>query len=137
MLKAISLAAFCAPLLLAAPALAQVTQTYTYDANGRLKTVATTSSGGSHTSTYDYDLADNRTARSQVGTGVFAENQNGTLRFAALRLDLGGLDEGGTTWLPNLPSQLRNGGFDVEPTNSGMATNGQRLPDSLSNDEAN
>lgn len=57
---------------LPAAAIAQVAQTYSYDGNGRLTTVGTTSSTGTHSSTYTYDDADNRTARSQTGTGSYA-----------------------------------------------------------------
>ncbi len=60
--------------VLAAPGagLAQVTQTYTYDANGRLTGVATSGGAGTHTSAYAYDDADNRTSRSQTGTSAWA-----------------------------------------------------------------
>lgn len=61
-------------LTMAAPAasLAQVTQTYSYDANGRLTGVSTTGSPGANTAAYVYDDANNRTSRSQTGT-VYAE----------------------------------------------------------------
>lgn len=55
-----------------AAAVAQVTQTYTYDANGRLTGVTTTGSGGTNTAAYAYDDADNRTSRSQTGTTAYA-----------------------------------------------------------------
>lgn len=59
-------------LLSASPVIAQVTQTYQYDANGRLTGVTTTGSGGTNTATYDYDDADNRTSRSQTGATAWA-----------------------------------------------------------------
>ncbi|HEY0599381.1 RHS repeat domain-containing protein [Brevundimonas sp.] len=52
--------------------LAQVTQTYSYDANGRLTGVVTTGGAGTHTSAYAYDAANNRTSRSQTGTSAWA-----------------------------------------------------------------
>lgn len=57
---------------LPAVAIAQVTQTYQYDANGRLTGVTTTGSGGTNTAAYTYDDADNRTSRSQTGTSAYA-----------------------------------------------------------------
>lgn len=57
---------------LACPASAQVVQTYTYDANGRLTGISTTGSGGTNTVAYVYDDADNRTSRSQTGTSAYA-----------------------------------------------------------------
>lgn len=53
-------------------ALAQVTQTYSYDGNGRLTGVSTTRSGGTNTAAYAYDDADNRTSRSQTGSTTWA-----------------------------------------------------------------
>ena len=60
--------------ILVAPgvSLAQVTQTYGYDANGRLTGVVTSGSAGTHTSAYAYDGAHNRTSRSQTGTTAWA-----------------------------------------------------------------
>lgn len=52
--------------------LAQVTQSYSYDANGRLTGVVTSGGAGTHTSAYAYDGANNRTARSQTGTTAWA-----------------------------------------------------------------
>jgi YD repeat-containing protein len=52
--------------------LAQVTQTYSYDANGRLTGVVTTGTAGTHTSAYAYDAANNRTSRSQTGVTTWA-----------------------------------------------------------------
>ncbi|MDP2182351.1 MAG: RHS repeat domain-containing protein [Actinomycetota bacterium] len=52
--------------------LAQVTQSYSYDANGRLTGVVSTGGAGTHTSTYAYDAAHNRTSRSQTGTTAWA-----------------------------------------------------------------
>lgn len=49
-----------------------VTQTYQYDANGRLTGVTTTGAAGTNTAAYVYDDADNRTSRSQTGT-AYAE----------------------------------------------------------------
>jgi len=57
---------------LPAAALAQVTQTYSYDPNGRLTGVTTTGSAGTNTAAYVYDDADNRTSRSQTGTAAYA-----------------------------------------------------------------
>ena len=51
---------------------AQVVQSYTYDANGRLTGVATSGSAGTHASTYAYDRADNRVSRSQTGASAWA-----------------------------------------------------------------
>jgi len=53
-------------------AIAQVTQTYNYDANGRLTGVTTTGSAGTNAAVYAYDDADNRTSRSQTGTTAYA-----------------------------------------------------------------
>lgn len=60
--------------MLAAPGAgqAQVTQSYSYDANGRLTGVATSNGASAHTSAYAYDGADNRTSRSQTGTSAWA-----------------------------------------------------------------
>lgn len=55
-------------LLVPGAVLAQVTQSYSYDANGRLTGVVTTGGAGTHTSAYTYDAANNRTSRSQTGT---------------------------------------------------------------------
>ncbi len=49
-----------------------VTQSYQYDANGRLTGVTTTGAAGTNTAAYVYDDADNRTSRSQTGT-AYAE----------------------------------------------------------------
>jgi hypothetical protein len=58
-----------AALLYAAqPAAAQVTQTYTYDANGRLIAVATANPTGGVTTGYDLDAADNRVLREAYAT---------------------------------------------------------------------
>lgn len=54
------------------PASAQVTQSYSYDASGRLTGVATSGGAGTHTSAYAYDRANNRTSRSQTGTTAWA-----------------------------------------------------------------
>lgn len=69
------LVSVCVALALAvvpAAASAQVTQTYQYDANGRLTGVATTGAAGTNTAAYAYDDADNRTSRSQTGTTAYA-----------------------------------------------------------------
>lgn len=68
------LAAFSGAVVLVAPgaSLAQVTQSYSYDANGRLTGVVTTGGAGTHTSAYAYDAANNRTSRSQTGTTAWA-----------------------------------------------------------------
>lgn len=60
--------AFVAP----GASLAQVTQSYSYDANGRLTGVVTSGGSGTHTSAYAYDGANNRTSRSQTGTTAWA-----------------------------------------------------------------
>jgi YD repeat-containing protein len=86
---------------------AQVTQTYTYDANGRLVAVATSSSGGSHASSYTYDDANNRTARSQVGTGVFASLDDGFLRFAAIRIAGERSEDSSDLLISSIPEWLR------------------------------
>ncbi len=59
---------------LAAPSvcLAQVTQSYSYDANGRLTGVVTSNGTNTHASAYAYDDANNRTARNQVGATTWA-----------------------------------------------------------------
>src|SRR5688572_30781663 len=57
---------------LPAAAIAQVTQSYEYDGNGRLVEVTTTGSGGTNTAAYVYDDADNRISRSQTGTTAYA-----------------------------------------------------------------
>ena len=57
---------------LPAAAIAQVTQTYQYDGNGRLIGVTTTGSAGTNTATYAYDDAHNRTSRNQTGTTAYA-----------------------------------------------------------------
>lgn len=46
---------------------AQVTQSYSYDANGRLIGVITSNGTSAHTSAYTYDDANNRVERSQTG----------------------------------------------------------------------
>ena len=51
---------------------AQVTQTYQYDANGRLTGVTTTGASGTNTSAYVYDDANNRVSRTQTGTTAYA-----------------------------------------------------------------
>lgn len=68
------LAASLGAVILFAPgvSLAQVTQSYSYDANGRLTGVVTTGGGNTHTSAYAYDGADNRTSRSQSGATTWA-----------------------------------------------------------------
>lgn len=53
-------------------AAAQVTQSYTYDGNGRLVGVSTVGSAGTNTAAYAYDDADNRTSRSQTGSTAYA-----------------------------------------------------------------
>ena len=68
------LAAFSGAVVLVAPgaSLAQVTQSYSYDANGRLTGVVTTGAAGTNTAAYAYDDANNRTSRSQTGTSAWA-----------------------------------------------------------------
>jgi hypothetical protein len=69
-----TLPVFLAAAELVAPgaALDQVTQTYSYDAHGRLTGVVTSGGAGTHTSAYAYDGANNRTSRSQTGTTAWA-----------------------------------------------------------------
>lgn len=71
-MKVIAASACALALVLPGAAWAQVTQTYSYDANGRLTGVVTTGGGNTHTSTYAYDDASNRTARSQTGATTWA-----------------------------------------------------------------
>ena len=59
-------------LVVPSTSLAQVTQSYSYDANGRLTGVVTTNGGSTHTSAYAYDAANNRTSRSQSGASTWA-----------------------------------------------------------------
>lgn len=68
------LAASLGALVLVVPgsSLAQVTQSYSYDANGRLIGVVTSGGAGTHTSAYGYDAANNRTYRGQSGTTAWA-----------------------------------------------------------------
>lgn len=61
--------------LIATEASAQVTQSYSYDANGRLVGVSTTGGAGTNTATYTYDDANNRTYRSQSGVTAYAALQ--------------------------------------------------------------
>jgi YD repeat-containing protein len=51
---------------------AQVTQSYSYDGNGRLIGVTTSGSGGTNTAAYAYDAAHNRTSRVRSGTTTYA-----------------------------------------------------------------
>lgn len=71
-MKVLAVSAGALALALPGAALAQVTQTYSYDANGRLTGVVTSGGGNTHTSTYAYDDASNRTARSQTGATTWA-----------------------------------------------------------------
>ncbi|MEJ6789569.1 hypothetical protein BrevBR_08435 [Brevundimonas sp. BR2-1] len=61
-----------AVLIMPGASLAQVTQSYSYDANGRLTGVVTTGAAGTNTAAYAYDAANNRTSRSQTGTTAWA-----------------------------------------------------------------
>lgn len=70
-MKTLALVGLVAGLLPAASA-AQVAQSYSYDANGRLTGVVTSGGAGTHTSAYTYDDASNRTSRSQTGTTAWA-----------------------------------------------------------------
>ena len=56
----------------AGAAQAQVTQSYSYDGNGRLIGVTTSGSGGTNTAAYAYDDAHNRTQRVRSGTSTYA-----------------------------------------------------------------
>lgn len=56
----------------AGAASAQVTQTYSYDAHGRLIEVTTSGPGGTNTAVYAYDQANNRTQRVRSGTTSYA-----------------------------------------------------------------
>lgn len=71
-MKILAVSLFVAGLVWPAASLAQVTQSYSYDANGRLTGVVTTGGAGTHTSAYTYDAANNRTSRSQTGTTAWA-----------------------------------------------------------------
>lgn len=69
------LAASLGAVVLVAPGsgLAQtITQSYSYDAHGRLTGVVTTNGGAPHTSAYAYDLANNRTLLSRSGASTWA-----------------------------------------------------------------
>lgn len=67
-------AVLAAAFALAAPGvcLAQVTQSYSYDGNGRLTGVVTSNGTNTHTSAYAYDGANNRTARNGAGATTWA-----------------------------------------------------------------
>jgi YD repeat-containing protein len=69
------LVVFCATVgvvAMADAAQAQVTQTYSYDGNGRLIGVNTSGSGGTNTAAYSYDGAHNRVQRVRSGTTTYA-----------------------------------------------------------------
>jgi YD repeat-containing protein len=63
-------------LVASSQSLAQVTQTYSYDGNGRLIGVTTSGSGGTNTAAYAYDAAHNRTQRVRSGTSTYAAIQS-------------------------------------------------------------
>lgn len=71
-MKILAVALGAVALVAPGASLAQVTQTYSYDANGRLTGVVTTGGAGTHTSAYAYDGANNRISRSQTGTTAWA-----------------------------------------------------------------
>ena len=71
-MKSLSFCVFALGGLMATEASAQVTQTYSYDANGRLIGVSTSGASGTNTATYTYDDANNRTYRSQSGVSAYA-----------------------------------------------------------------
>jgi hypothetical protein len=56
----------------AGAAYAQVTQSYSYDGNGRLIGVITSGSSGTNTASYAYDDAHNRVQRVRSGTATYA-----------------------------------------------------------------
>lgn len=65
----------CAAVGLAAAAgaaRAQVTQSYSYDGNGRLTGVTTSGSGGTNVASYAYDKVHNRVQRVRSGTSTYA-----------------------------------------------------------------
>lgn len=71
-MKILAVSLGAAALVAPGPSLAQVTQSYSYDANGRLTGVVTTNGVSTHTSAYAYDAANNRTSRSQTGATAWA-----------------------------------------------------------------
>lgn len=56
----------------ATAAQAQVTQSYSYDGNGRLTGVTTSGSGGTNVASYSYDRVHNRVQRIRSGTSTYA-----------------------------------------------------------------
>jgi YD repeat-containing protein len=66
---------FCAAVGMAAAggvARAQVTQSYSYDGNGRLVGVTTSGAGGTNVAAYAYDRVHNRVQRVRSGTSTYA-----------------------------------------------------------------
>lgn len=72
------LVVFCAAVGMAAAgaAQAQVTQSYSYDGNGRLVGVTTSGAGGTNTAVYVYDRVHNRVQRVRSGTSTYAAVQS-------------------------------------------------------------
>ena len=69
----------------AGPAAAQVVQTYTYDANGRLIATTRTQSSTTHTSDYVYDEADNRVSVTRDSASSLAQRSVAAPELAAPR----------------------------------------------------
>jgi YD repeat-containing protein len=104
---------------LPAAALAQVTQTYSYDPNGRLTGVTTTGSAGTNTAAYAYDDADNRTSRSQTGTAAYATLARPPGPWQSLTID--------TVTLTLEGSEYVGGGGSVEMGQHNCTGSGQSL----------
>lgn len=71
-MKILAVCVSAVALVVPCASLAQVTQSYSYDANGRLTGVVTSGGAGTHTSAYAYDAANNRISRSQTGATAWA-----------------------------------------------------------------
>lgn len=91
MIHCFRLATCVVSLCLAGPALAQETQTFTYDVHGRLTTVVRTSGATTRTTTYALDNADNRSQRATTvaspGGMAAASNSHASDRVVPTRQD--------------------------------------------------